>query len=88
MAIFSVSIRELRPRLPEVILDVSKNMNRYVVTKRGKPTAVILSTDDYESLLESLGLQSDERLMEAIIESEAGFKKGKGRRLEDIRREL
>jgi len=88
MAVFSVSIRELRPKLPEVVSDVSDNMNRYVITKRGKPVCVILSTHDYDSLIESLGLQSDEALMKEIQASENAFKKTRGKKLEDIKKGL
>ena len=88
MAIFSISIRELRPKLPEVVADISENMNRYVITKRGKPACVILNKDEYNTMLESLGLQQDEKLMNELAESDVAFKKKKGRRLEDIKREL
>lgn len=88
MAIYSISIRELRPKLPEVIADVSENMARYIITKRGKPAAIILNTSDYDSLVESLGLQSDEKLIKKISAAESGLKKKKSRPLEDIRKEI
>ena len=88
MAVFSVSIRELRPRLPEVIADIKENMNRYVITKRGKPTAIILNTEDYDTLIESLGIQTSEILIKEVAEAEESFKKKKGRRIEDIKMEL
>lgn len=86
MSIFSLSIRELRPKLPEVVTDISENMNRYIITKRGRPTAIILNIDDYNSLLESLDLQEDEKLMIEIAESKTDFKKV--RLIEDVKREL
>ena len=86
MSIFSLSIRELRQKLPEVVTDVSDNMSRYVITKRGKPTAVIINISDYNSLLESLGLQDNEILMKEISQSKADSKKG--RLIDDIKTEL
>ena len=88
MATYSISIRELRPKLPEVVADITDKMNRYIITKRGKPACVILNKDDYDSLMESLGLQSDQALMKEIARARIDFKKRKGRKLEDIRREL
>ena len=88
MAIYSVSIRDLRPRLPEVVADVSENMTRYVITKRGKPSCVIISTDDYDCLVESLGLQSDWKLMRELADSKSTSKKARPYRLDDIRKGL
>jgi len=86
MSIFSLSIRELRPKLPEVVADVLENMSRYVITKRGKPAAVIINISDYNSLLESLELQENEVLAKEIAESKADSKKG--RLIDDIKMEL
>lgn len=88
MSVFSVSIRELRPKLPEVVADISEQMSRYIITKRGKPAAVILNIDDYNSLLESLNVQGDEKLMQEIAASSKGLKGRKGRLIEDIKKEL
>ena len=88
MSIYSISIRELRPRLPEVVADVAENMTRYIITKRGKPACVVINKHEYDTLLESLELQSDQTLIKEIEASEAEFNKKKGRRLEDIRRGL
>ena len=88
MAVYSISIRELRPKLPEVVADTAENMSRYVITKRGKPAAVILNKDEYDSMMETLGLQSNITLMKEIAQAETSFKKRKNRRLKDIRRGL
>jgi len=88
MALFSISIRELRPKLPEVVQDISDNMNRYIITKRGKPACVVLNKDDYDSLIESLGLQKNALLMKEIEKSELSLKKRKGRKITDIKKEL
>lgn len=46
-----LSIRQLRPALPGVIRDAAATSARYVVTRRGKPEAVLLGLAEYERLL-------------------------------------
>lgn len=57
---------------------LSKYFDRYVITRHGKPEAVILSEEDYESLLETLDILSDQKLMKEIKKAEEELKKGKG----------
>jgi prevent-host-death family protein len=84
-----LSIRELRPKLPSVVRDASATSARYIVTRRGKPEAVILSIDDYESLIETLEIQSDRALLRRLRQAEAEIKKGRrGKSLQQIHREL
>jgi len=84
-----LSIRELRPRLPSVLRDVASTYARYVVTRRGKPEAVLLSIDDYERLLETVAVESDPVLMRRIRRAEQAFKRGaRGKSLEQIHREM
>ena len=49
-----LSIRELRPKLPSVLRDVGATYARYIVTRRGKPEAVLLSVEAYEGLMNAL----------------------------------
>ncbi len=89
MATQCLSIRELRPRLPSVVRDAAATSARYVVTRRGKPEAVILSIDDYESLMETLEIERDPALVRRLRKADAEFKRGKkGRTLQEIDREL
>lgn len=89
MATKYLSIRELRPKLPSVVRDAAATSARYVVTRRGKPEAVILSIEDYESLMETLEIERDPALVRRLRKAEAELKKGKkGRSLQEIDREL
>ncbi len=75
--------------MPSVVRDAATTSARYVVTRRGKPEAVILSIEDYESLMETLEIERDTVLVRRLRKAEAEFKKGKkGRTLQEIDREL
>ncbi|MFH1836978.1 MAG: type II toxin-antitoxin system Phd/YefM family antitoxin [Candidatus Omnitrophota bacterium] len=84
----NITLKELRPKLPSVIKAIDDKMDRFIITKRGKPTALMMSIEDYESLLETLDVLSDKPLMKRIKESEKDIKKGYVRTLEAIEKEI
>lgn len=84
----TISVRELRPKLAEVLSAVHNRFDRYIVTKRGRPEAVMISIEDYESILETLNILSDKSLMRRIRKAEKDLSRGKGISLEKIKKEL
>ncbi|MBU4590521.1 MAG: type II toxin-antitoxin system Phd/YefM family antitoxin [Candidatus Omnitrophica bacterium] len=79
-----ISVRELRKNLANVIKDTKTHYERYVVSKRGKPEAVLMSMDDYEGWLETLEIMSDKEAMEDIRQAEKEFKEGKAIDFEEV----
>ena len=75
----TVSLRELRPQLPRIIARVDGKLDRYVVTKRGKPVVVMLSVEDYEALMETLDILADPKAMAGLRKGEADIRKGRTR---------
>lgn len=88
MSVNVISIRELRPKLASVLKAMHNKFDRYIITKRGHPEAVMMNIEDYESILETMEIQSDKPLMRRIKEAEKEIKQGKGRSLEEIRKDL
>ena len=84
----TISARELRPKLADVLEAIHSRFDRYVITRHGKPEVVMMSIEDYESILETLEIQSDKALMRRIKQAEKDFKAGKGTPLEKAKKEL
>jgi prevent-host-death family protein len=84
----TVPLTELRPNLPKIMDRLSKYFDRCIVTRHGKPEAVILAEEDYESLLETLDILSDQKLMKDIKKAQQGLKKGKGVTWEKAKQKL
>jgi len=84
----TIPLTELRPKLPKVIGRISKYFDRYVITRRGRPEAVMLSEEDYESLIETLDILSDQKLMRGIEKSVQDLRKGKGISWEKAKKKL
>jgi len=74
-------LADVKNRLSEVIDNIEREHGRVVVTKHGRPAAVMLSVDDLESLEETLAILSDPGLRSAIEEGEADLTAGRRQRL-------
>ena len=66
-----VPLAEVKNRLSEVVERLEREHGRVVITKHGRPAAVMLSLEDLESLEETLAILSDPELMAAIREADA-----------------
>ncbi len=84
----TVSLKELRPELPKVISRIDGKLDRYVVTRRGKPVVVMMSVEDYESLMETLDILADPKAMASLRRGEADIRKGRTRPWKDIKTSL
>jgi len=61
-----ITLKQLRPKLPKVINSVDERLDRFVISKRGDPIAILLSIDDYESMIETLNEISDKENLKKI----------------------
>lgn len=84
----SITLKSLRPKLPKVMDDIDSKMDRFVITKRGRPIALMMSVDDYESLLETIDILSDSKLMKKIKKAHEDVKKGRLKSLDKIEKEM
>ena len=71
-----MSLAEVKNRLSEVVDRLEREHGRLVITKHGRPAAVLLSIEDLESLEETLDVISNSKLVadigEALAELDAG----------------
>ena len=78
----------VKTHLSEIADRVEGQHERVVVTRNGRPAAVLLSPDDLESLEETLAVLSDPELMRQIREGEAAIEDGDMATLEDLQADL
>ena len=69
-------ISDVKARLPELVTGVAEREEEIIVTRNGKPAAVLVSYDEYERLKETLDVLSDANLMKQIRASERYFARG------------
>lgn len=84
----TVPVRELRSNLGRLLSDVAERRDHVIVTRNGRPAAVLVPIDEYEGLEETTEILSDPETLAAIDDGLAELQRGDAVTLEDIRREL
>lgn len=81
-----VPFTEARSNLTELLDDVEDRHEHVLITRNGRPSAVILSADEYESLEETLAILEDKDLLDALKRSDQDIKAGRLSSLAEVRR--
>ena len=80
-----LSLSDVKARLPELIAGVQDREEEVVVTKNGRPAAILINVQEYARLKETLDVLSDPALMKQISRSRAFYRSGrKGLTFEDV----
>ena len=85
----TLSLASVKARFSELVDRVERQQDRVVVTRNGRPAAVLISADDLESLEETLAVMSDRSVAAQIRESERQIAAGEsGASLDDLRADI
>jgi prevent-host-death family protein len=85
----TLPLSSVKARLSELVDRVEGQHDRVVLTRNGKPAAVLISHEDLEGLEETLALLSDPAAMAQIRESKQALADGEtGATLADLRAAL
>jgi len=72
----TLSLSEVKAKLSELVDEVESRDERVVITRKGRPAAVLVSHEDLESWQETLEITADRALMaelrRAVRQMEAG----------------
>jgi antitoxin YefM len=79
----TVPFTEAKAHLSELVDRTSREHERFVVTRNGRPAAVLMSPEDLESLEETVDILEDRKLLESIRTSRREAAEGKRLRLRD-----
>jgi len=75
-----ITLKQLRPNLSGIIDEVDEELDRYIVSKHGKPVAVLLALDDFEALVDTAEEVQDKKNLQRI---KNGFKEARAGRTVD-----
>jgi prevent-host-death family protein len=82
----TISLADAKARLSAVLDEVRDTHERVVITRNGRPEAVILALSDLEALEETLDLLSTPGALEEIRAAEAEVDRGEAIDAEELRR--
>lgn len=72
-----LSVSDVKTHLPSLIVGVSQREEEIVVTRNGKPAAVLLGYEEYERLRATIDVLSDPDLRRQIEKSREFFSSGR-----------
>ncbi len=81
----TLPLAEIKAHLSEIVDRVEREHGRVVLTRNGRPAAVIMSPADLESLEDTLELLSDPSAMAEIKAARADVAKGRVLSAEELR---
>ncbi len=84
----TLPISEARKKIFNIAEDVQKPGNYYTLTEKGRPKAVIMSAEEFESIMENLEILSNPRIMDEIRRAEKEYERGDYVTLDKLIKEL
>jgi prevent-host-death family protein len=79
----TIPFTQAKAHLSDLVDRTSREHERFVLTRNGRPAAVLLSPEDLESLEETVDILQDRALLDSIRKSRREAAEGKRLRLED-----
>ncbi|MBW1699333.1 MAG: type II toxin-antitoxin system Phd/YefM family antitoxin [Deltaproteobacteria bacterium] len=81
----TLSLSEAKMKLSELVEKVYSTDEEIMITRNGRPAAVLISPDEFESWKETIHIKSDNELIEEIKKGLKSLrKKGKQYSLEEL----
>ena len=77
MATITLSITEARNKFLDIVREAKNVLERVIITKNGKPEAVLISYEEYEGWLETLEIMKDPQLVKELKEARKEAESGK-----------
>jgi len=84
----TISISEARKRIFEIAEEVQKPDKYYTLTEKGRAKAVLMSADQFNSIMQTIDILSDPNILENIKTAENEYKKGEYIAWEDLKKEI
>ncbi|MGB5112779.1 MAG: type II toxin-antitoxin system Phd/YefM family antitoxin [Mycobacterium sp.] len=84
----TLPLSEVRANLSKLVEEAVRTHERIEVTRQGRRAAVILSADDFDSIMETLAILGDQELMREVREAEAEAESGELHTLDQVTEEM
>ena len=84
----TISVSDAKDKLSTLVESVESTHDVVLITRHGKPAAVLISPDDLDSLQETLAWLSDPEHAKEMAEAEADIAEGRMLSLEEVRAQL
>lgn len=78
------TVTEAKGHFLDLVRSAEKRSSRFIITRGGKPAAVLMNADEYEGWLESLSLMADPKVRTELQEAIRELHRGHGHSFEEV----
>lgn len=71
----TLPLAEARNQLSKIVDDVERTHDTVTITRNGKPSVVLLSVDDYESIIETFALLENQEEQDSLAHAKAEYER-------------
>lgn len=75
---------EAKAHFLQLIRDSGRRSERFLITKSGKPVAVMMNADEFEGWLETLEIMSDKKGLKELRKAKAELAQGRYKTFEQV----
>lgn len=83
----TMNLSEAKDKLSQLVKDTAETTLQVVITVNGRKQAVLISMEEYESLMETIDILKDQTLIKKIMASTVDIQKGNVVDFKDIRKD-
>lgn len=80
----TLTVTEAKARFLELIRNADKRLERFLITKQGKPSAVVMNADEFEGWLETLEIMSDKKGLKEIRKAKRELERGQTKTFREV----
>ena len=79
-----MTVTEAKTHFLELIRKSNERLERFIITKNGKPIAVIMNADEFEGWLETIEIMSNKKRVAEIKKAKRELTKGNVKTFKDV----
>ncbi len=79
-----ITASKLRSQILKLVKELDKAPDQYIITHNGEPAATLISYDEYRSLLATLDVIADPKLVDGIRESRKEKRRGRTHSFDEV----
>lgn len=84
----TLSISQARAKIFDIAEEVQKPNNYFVLTEKGRAKVVIISAEEFDSMIETLDILSDPHALQDIKQAEEEYRRGEYITLGEFKKQL
>jgi len=80
----TLTVTEAKAHFLELIRSSDKRLERFIITKQGKPAAVVMNADEFDGWLETVEIMSDKKALKEIRKAREELGQGRTKTFKEV----